>query len=54
MTKTIFGWWELVVADDVYIRNGRGNNIGAQTYNTYQYIYINAMLASYFTIMYFN
>ena len=38
--ETIFGWWELVVADDVYIRNGRGNNIGAQTYNTYQYIYI--------------
>ena len=54
MTKTIFGWWELVVTDDVYIRNGRGDNIGAQTYNTYQYIYINAMLASYFTIMYFN
>jgi hypothetical protein len=47
VTKTIFGWWELVVADDDYIRNGRGNN-------TYQYIYINAMLASYFTIMYFN
>ena len=28
MTNTIFGRWELPVADDVYIRNGSGNNIG--------------------------
>jgi hypothetical protein len=34
-TNTIFGRWELAVADDVYIRNGSGTNIGAQTYNTY-------------------
>jgi len=38
VTNTIFGRWELVVADDVYIRNGSGTNIGAQTYNTYQYM----------------
>jgi hypothetical protein len=31
----IFGRWELAVADDVYIRNGRGTNIGEQTYNTF-------------------
>jgi hypothetical protein len=24
--------------DNVYIRYGNGSNIGAQTYNTYQYI----------------
>jgi hypothetical protein len=30
----IFGRWELAVADDVYIRNGSGTNIGEQTYNT--------------------
>ena len=34
---TIFGRWELTVTDDVYIRNGSRTNIGAQTYNTYQY-----------------
>ena len=27
-TDTIFGRWELAVADDVYIRNGSGTNIG--------------------------
>ena len=37
VTNKIFGRWELAVADDVYIRNGSGTNIGAQTYNTYQY-----------------
>jgi hypothetical protein len=31
---TIFGRWELAVADKVY-----GSNVGAQTYNTYRYIY---------------
>jgi hypothetical protein len=35
VTDTIFGRWELAVADDVNIRNGSRNNIGAQTYNTY-------------------
>ena len=38
VTDTIFCRWELAVADDVYIRNEGGNNIDAQTYNTYQYI----------------
>ena len=35
MTNTIFGRWELAVADDrdVYIRNGIGINIGVQTFN---------------------
>ena len=33
---TIFGRWELAVADNVYNRNGSRNNIGVQTYNTYQ------------------
>ena len=28
---TIFGRWMLAVADDFYIRNGSGSNIGAQT-----------------------
>ena len=37
VTDTIFGRWKLAVADDVYIRNGSGSNIGAHTYNTYQY-----------------
>jgi hypothetical protein len=32
--EAIFGRWELVVVDNVYIRNG--SNIGAQTYNNYQ------------------
>ena len=31
VTDTIFGWWELAVTDDVYIRNGSGTNIGSQT-----------------------
>ena len=30
MTNTIFGRCELAVADDVYLRNGSGTNIGAQ------------------------
>jgi hypothetical protein len=34
--EVIFGRWELVVVDNVYIRNGSGSNIGAQTYNNYQ------------------
>ena len=34
--EAIFGRWELVVVDNVYIRNGSGSNIGAQTYNNYQ------------------
>ena len=28
----IFGRWELAVVNDVYIRNGRGTNIGRQTF----------------------
>ena len=31
VTDTIFGRWELAVADDIYIRNGNGRNIDAQT-----------------------
>jgi hypothetical protein len=30
VTNTIFGRCELAVADDVYLRNGSGTNIGAQ------------------------
>jgi hypothetical protein len=30
VTNKIFGMWELAVAD-VYIRNGSGTNVGAQT-----------------------
>jgi hypothetical protein len=37
VTNKIFGMWELAVAD-VYIRNGSGTNVGAQTSNTYQYM----------------
>jgi hypothetical protein len=33
----LFGRWELTVAVDIYITNGSGSNIGAHTYNTYQY-----------------
>ena len=33
VTNTIFGRWELAAADDVYIRNGSGTNIGGQTFN---------------------
>jgi hypothetical protein len=32
VTYTIFGRWELDVANDAYIRNGSGSNIGAQTF----------------------
>ena len=35
--NTLFDMWELAVADDVYIRNGSGSNIGVQAYTTYQY-----------------
>jgi len=38
VTDTIFGRWKLSVADGVYIRSGRGTNIGSQTYNTFQSI----------------
>ena len=31
VTVMIFGRWELAVADDIYIRNGNGRNIDAQT-----------------------
>jgi hypothetical protein len=34
VTDTIFGRWKLAVADDAYIRNRSGTNIGVQTYNT--------------------
>ena len=34
VTDTIFGRWVLAVAEDVYIRNQSGSNIGAQAYNT--------------------
>jgi len=34
---TIFGRWELAVADNVYIKNGSRTNIGVQNYNNYQY-----------------
>jgi hypothetical protein len=27
LTNTVFGRWELAVADNAYIRNGCGNNI---------------------------
>jgi hypothetical protein len=37
---TIFGRWELAVAYNVYIGNESGSNIGAQTYNTYQYMFV--------------
>jgi len=37
VTTMIFGRWGLAVADDVYINNGSGNNIGGQTYNSNQY-----------------
>lgn len=36
VTNTLFGRWELAAADDIYIINGNGCNIGGQTYNTYQ------------------
>jgi hypothetical protein len=36
VTNTLFGRWELAAADDIYIINGNGRNIGGQTYNTYQ------------------
>lgn len=39
MTNTIFGRWKFVVAGDVFIRNGRGTNIGAHTYNSYRSVY---------------
>jgi hypothetical protein len=32
VTNTIFGRWELAVADNVYIRYGNGSNIGSQTF----------------------
>jgi len=32
VTDTTFDRWELAVADDVYIRNRSGSNIGAQTF----------------------
>ena len=35
VTHEIFGRCEIVVADDVYIRNRSSNNIAAQTYITY-------------------
>ena len=38
VTDMILGRWELALTDDVYIINGNGSNIGAQTYNTYQYM----------------
>ena len=34
---TLFVRLELVVADNVCIRNGSRSNIGVQAYNTYQY-----------------
>ena len=37
VTDTIFGRRGLAVADNVYINKGSRRNIGAQTYNTYQY-----------------
>jgi len=37
VTNTIFGKWELAVADYVYFKNGSRTNIGAQIYNTNQY-----------------
>jgi hypothetical protein len=33
--NTIFDRWELAVADNVYIGNGSGCNIGVQTYQYY-------------------
>jgi hypothetical protein len=33
VTNTIFGRWELAVADNVYIRNGSRSNISVQTYS---------------------
>jgi hypothetical protein len=30
VTETIFVRWELVLTNDVYIRNGSGTNIGAR------------------------
>lgn len=39
LIEAIFGIWELAVVDDVYIRNGSRSNIGAQTYNNYQFRY---------------
>jgi hypothetical protein len=35
VTHAIFGRCEIVVTDDVYIRNRSSNNIAAQTYITY-------------------
>ena len=32
VTDTTFDRWELAVADDVYIRNRSGSNIGVQTF----------------------
>jgi hypothetical protein len=37
VTDTIIGRWELAVANDVNIKTGRWSNIGAQTFNNYQY-----------------
>jgi hypothetical protein len=42
VTNKIFGMWELAVAD-VYIRNGSGTNVGAQTCNTLYYSGSSAM-----------
>lgn len=33
VTNTLFGRWELAAADDFYIINGNGYNIGGQTYS---------------------
>ena len=40
VTDTIFGRWEIAVADNVYSKNENGTNIGAQTFNTYQYTFL--------------
>jgi hypothetical protein len=36
VTVTVFGRWELAVADNVYIRNGSKSNIGVQTFKVYR------------------
>ena len=33
VTVTSFDRWKLAIADNGYIRNGSGTNIGAQTFN---------------------
>ena len=36
VTNTIFGRWKFAVADNFYIRNGGGSNIGVQPFKVHR------------------